>query len=83
MLHIHGWRQGDYGNAECGFCSIGAISESALVHDPRDGYYAARGAFCGAIGTGSVARWNDAPGRTFEEVEAAFLRAIEIAKAEE
>ena len=30
-----------------------------------------------------ISRWNDAPERTFPEVRAAFLKAIELAKAEQ
>ena len=79
-LHAYGWIQDEYGDSECGYCSLGAIAAIGLTYAES---LEASSCLLAATGAASVDGWNDTPGRTFEEVEAAFLRAIEIAEADE
>ena len=41
----------------------------------------AEGIFSRVISDRFISRWNDAPGRTWPEIRAAFLKAIELAEA--
>jgi len=95
LLEERGWTQGVYarvGDRPChpwadnptSFCSAGAVMAASQCV-AQDGYShlaeKAVIALQGAIG-GTVAFFNDAPGRTKDEVLAAFDRAIEIAERE-
>ena len=60
----------------CAWCALGAIeaASDALVTD-YNARHLAKGALYLAIGSNSIALWNDAPERTPAEVEAAMLKA--------
>lgn len=76
-----GWTQGVYANASGRCCAMGALNHSWYVDDCA--YFLNQ-----AIGgepefpdeLAHVFRWNDVPGRTFEEVKAVYLKAIELAE---
>ena len=68
-----GWAQGCYRNTRGQVCALGAI-EAATGRMGAEGEPAAA-ALTLAVG-GRLAAWNDAPGRTVEEVLSAFDRAI-------
>lgn len=84
-LQDHGWcATGPYGNA--GEVCVG----SALHNTMGEQWAGAAGFLMGTVlgvepsyvdGYG-IGRWNDTPGRTLDEVLAAFDRAIELAIAE-
>lgn len=90
----NGWAQHQFGSGDRCKCAIGAV-ESAVIAliggDARPSetpYLEARSALTRTI-TGadddsrnwSIISWNDAPDRTFPEVETVFERAIELAEA--
>lgn len=81
LIDKHGWVQGVYGNPEKGFCIIGAISRACW----DDGVtFETQTAMEGdlqrhAPGYESLVAFNDAKGRTKEEVLALFDRAIQEA----
>ena len=60
----------------CSWCSTGAVLHVASMFVPAR-VYALR-FLREAIGQYSIVGWNDAPGRTKEEVLAGFDRAIEL-----
>jgi len=63
-------------NADC-FCSVGAIKRaSGDTSDSAIGHHGAWEALSRTTNSESVMEWNDTPGRTKEEVLAAFDRAI-------
>lgn len=72
----HWWR-GKFGQQNACECPITAISR---VINRVEAGWDAREAFRKAIGDTDISTWNDAPERTFEEVRAAFDRAIKIAQ---
>ena len=76
-LQAHGWIQGSYGDTESGLCSLGAIDAQYPPHDVLMDAYRM---FSDVVGEPVIARWNDAEGRTFEQVESAFRRAIRFAE---
>jgi hypothetical protein len=62
------------------FCSVGRIDKAGLCRKSKAYNYLAR-----AIGIESesyIPAWNDAPERTKEQVDAAFLAAAELAEKE-
>ena len=66
----------------CDFCVVTACGAAC----PTYSIAPALDKFREAIGLSKYAavdNWNDAPERTFPEVRAAFLKAIELAKAEQ
>lgn len=73
-LRVHGWvqRMGDPGGPRC---AVGAVISVHQGPERLDAY----AAFADAAGIDlralSIGDWNDAPGRTAEEVIAAFERA--------
>jgi hypothetical protein len=71
------WIKFAYGDAERGYCCSGVLGGGGNVDSPEY-QYLARG---GEIKTG-VCNWNDAPERTYADVEAAFQKAIALAEAE-
>lgn len=73
-----GWCQGTFEDGEGRCCSIGAINRAS----PPCGQWPALLSFGDVVG-GSVFVWNDAPGRTLEEVLAAFDKAIAAEEAKE
>jgi hypothetical protein len=74
-----------YGTADAvGVCVITALGDAAHLPNGND-YELARKYFRDAVPlpkTISIPEWNDTPGRTKAEVEAAFDRAIELARAD-
>ena len=82
-IEKHGWIQNSYGSDEIGFCSSGAIQ--SFVGLPRNQCarlcHPAMIAVRNAVGEYCIPEWNDRPGRTKEEVLAAFDKAIALAEA--
>lgn len=97
LIAEKGWTQEVYSRDVCGrsslteefdgnpvcFCADGAIRRATHMHQARIEARAVLGKVVGARGVSGfeVWRWNDEPGRTKEEVLAAFDRAIELAGA--
>ncbi|RJQ09405.1 MAG: hypothetical protein C4558_06295 [Dehalococcoidia bacterium] len=81
-LEEDGWTQGEFGVDRSPHCVVGAL---VRVRDALgDVQIGAPEAFLArAVGRHSIIAWNDAPGRTVEEVYAAFDKAIALAEAEE
>ena len=77
-----GWVQYTYEHeadgAPIAWCAAGAISRQHLSVNESAGAYLLLRRVCGE----TVSAWNDAPGRTKEEVLAAFDRAIALAERE-
>lgn len=71
LIEERGWCQGSM-LSPSGYCALGAIG---VAGDYRDIAYKARDKFSAVVG--SVATWNDWPGRTKEEV-IAKLRSVAI-----
>lgn len=72
----------------CRVCAIGGLRAamtgdpfSALGGDPL--FVEARGFLVNAIGSNSVVNWNDANGRTEEDVLGLFFKAAELAERAE
>lgn len=86
----NGWAQGQFGSGDRCKCAVGAINEVMDEDYSARADARAREALCDAIGAvvgtygpgATIINWNDTPGRTFSEVEAAFERAIELAEAD-
>lgn len=88
LLVEKGWTQGYYAHDAAGndteantkdavcFCALGALARVRGVSFPSDVDPMAL-ALCRVIGTRDVDSWNDAPGRTAEEVIAALLAAAD------
>lgn len=75
-IEKYGWVQGMLGTEEVGFCAIGAMdyaTPSALIWSINSDAVVKLQTMLGR----SVAEWNDAPGRTKEEVLVVFRKAIE------
>jgi hypothetical protein len=90
LLLTKGWTQGvmarnaggsptpcQWEDAAC-FCIMGAISRASEGDDDSPGFKAI-GAFVGSYRR-QIAGWNDAPGRTLDEVIAVLNRAIADAR---
>jgi len=86
LLETKGWTQGAYARGKSGrvvkqprnavcFCGIGAISVAAGGNTDDDLGYDAYKALERIVGSG-FPHYNDAPGRTKEEVLAVFDKAI-------
>jgi hypothetical protein len=76
----HGWIQGTVGDSDGATCAMGAISYVAIKAHPSVSAFA-RIAFGSSFNHpndayGAIADWNDAPGRTFDEVIALFDRVL-------
>lgn len=83
VIRARGWRQHDYGEESGPVCAVGALNV-AMGGDPWDdhGPYTAEERLRQFLGWGdSVSRWNDARGRTVEEVIAALEKAASLAEA--
>lgn len=91
LLENYGWIQEDVGGAETGFCALGAVTEAVeLCSSARyDAYYAARSALMYTVQSSEfgchdgVIQFNDAPGRTKEEVLNLFNQTIARLEAEQ
>jgi hypothetical protein len=71
LIEKHGWVQGKRGHANIGYCAVGAVVNSTMD-------YWASGKAITAMEKQvpyGVASWNDAPGRTKEEVIAMMRKA--------
>ena len=70
-LRKYGWIQWETGNHGGPRCALGALESVDIdsVYDDAE-YRLLR-----TVGASSVVKWNDAPGRTVEEVIAAFEKA--------
>lgn len=81
LLEARGWCQGEATSPDGRHCIIGALD---MVTHPAGGtdLYWDTQAFLRKVLGGSIAVWNDAPGRTFEEVKAKLIEAEEKLKAE-
>lgn len=82
----HGWCShgaGDSYGRVCVASAIAAVSVAKL-HSGTAGWLMGKalGVFPSRIDGYTIGRWNDAPGRTYAEVLAAFDRAIELALAD-
>lgn len=84
-LETHGWRQHDVGEHGSPCCVLGAIAEAAGQGDTSNMHYLAASRALHEVvgGNTSVIAWNDAPGRTVEEVTAALRSAAQTATEEE
>lgn len=79
LINISGWKQGEYGDEDQGFCTVGA-----LVHADKDGdfdtYVSAAKALKQALKDSGyitdVAAWNDAATRTKDQVLDIFDKAV-------
>ena|SRR5690606_11551681 len=79
LIEEFGWIQGNYGSKEVGFCSAGAICECEGEGFPEPAVEDACDAFDDAVdgdGYYGTVSFNDAPGRTKEEVLKMFDQAI-------
>lgn len=82
ILLARGWCQGQMRDAEGHFCAVGALREAERREDysPHQDHGALdaqiRSALLDAMGTASVAGYNDAHDRTLTEVIAKFDEAI-------
>lgn len=76
LLDSVGWIQHDGGNSKIGFCALGALNLTALGWNMFNN---CKLSLARAMGTASykIVEWNDKPGRTKEEVLAAFRKTIE------
>lgn len=75
------WIQGNFLGVDAECCALGAIWKAAFRSDP-EGLMEESGRryLRKALNVINVADWNDAPGRTFAEVKAAFEKAITLAE---
>lgn len=89
-IRRRGWHQGDYGSdysvpETCAVCSVGAISAATSGSPWLPTSTSGNQALCiltDAINLEDVVPWNDAEGRTVEEVLDAFERAAVAAEGE-
>lgn len=77
ILNNEGWIQGSYGGHKTGYCLIGALHTAAYDIDSNlyDGAYGKVAHFLtidNNVTKQTLPRWNDAKGRTKEEVIAAL-----------
>lgn len=79
LIEKHGWRQFDLGDPTRGFCILGAMLEAAKHGGHTDAALVCDAANRLAAQTGqrmwTVAQWNNAPGRTKEQVISAMRAA--------
>jgi hypothetical protein len=87
-LREHGWQQHSLGADGRARCAVGALY-SAAGDEYTTGAFTARAKRCVEDGIGdpglggALPAWNDAQGRTIDDVIAAFERAAEAAEREE
>lgn len=75
LIQKHGWVQGHLGNERVGFCVVGAIEHSAMIHDVSS--WTLRRAVGRTLRRPSfIETWNDAPWRRQDTVMRLFDRAI-------
>jgi hypothetical protein len=90
VMLARGWTTGtsiNHVNEVCVYGALaiagGAMPTAELQYPYARGESEARRVFLKAVGSGSIIIWNDATGRTPEQVLAAFDAAIALAEAEE
>lgn len=79
LINISGWKQGEYGGEDQGFCTFGA-----LVHADADGDFETHSAAAKALRQAlkdsgyitNVVAWNDAETRTKDQVLDIFDKAV-------
>ncbi len=76
LLIDKGWCQGKYKNFDGQYCSLGAINAVTKSNKLQE---EARKILKGVLPI-QISNWNDAPGRTKQQVLGAFKRAITLAK---
>lgn len=90
LIEERGWCRREYKDTRGCYCSLGAcyvasgyeVEGASVLHDGDVTAYAtAEKALERAIDS-AVIRWNDSPGRTKDEVLAAFDKAIALAEQE-
>ena len=83
-LRVFGWRQGGTVPRSPCRCAIGALWMVA-AHEGHlaEAGYAVRERMARLLDVGSIAVWNDAPGRTADEVIATFVRTAQSLEVEE
>lgn len=74
LLEAQGWTQMPYSIFDGPTCAA-----VALYNTDQTFYSAAYSQFATANHINDIVGWNDIPGRTFAEIRAAFLKAIEAA----
>lgn len=85
-IETHGWSRRQYGSERVGFCMVGALNYAAFGDpvgasfgdDSSEALFVAcdvEAALVRVTGAGYVPKWNDAPGRTKEEVLWAMRKA--------
>lgn len=84
-LETFGWTQGSFGyilRSDMGkcVCALGAMNAAADLLDKEAILDELEDALAGVVG-GPVIDWNDAKGRTVEDVEAVFTAAIKNRQA--
>jgi hypothetical protein len=84
LIEDRGWGRGDGANSPRGcYCVLTAIAGDEKVYHYDAVRFFERANGIGPTESGiSVIGWNDAPGRTQEEVLAAFDKAITLAEQE-
>lgn len=85
FIRSYGWIQGDFGSKDRGACTYGAIAKTLPRKSDGSSTITDRVAFADAIdcfyrsgviaGYDSIAQWNDARGRTKDQVLEAFAKA--------
>jgi hypothetical protein len=88
-IEQRGWTQGGWGGADhdslgCGPCCLGIAVQRAMYGRTRTGDVVTEAAWAfmlKAIGSSKPSSWNDAVGRTKEDVLAALDRALELASS--
>jgi len=76
-LEQHGWCQGQMFGPDDSVCAVGAIAEVTRADTDYDHYSEALEVAMSYVGGGPVSQWNDAPGRTKEDVIAMLRAAAE------
>ena len=74
------WFQGDANGPNGSRCALGAIDDGGRIEFSGPIFSALTGMLEEAIGGTAVVPWNDDPSRTFEDVRAAFQKAIRSEK---
>lgn len=80
IIERDGWCQGDYRDGKKR-CAVGAIADARPPDWPDRLFDAVDSAIEAVVGTAILPDWNDAPGRTKDEVIAALLSAANQAES--
>lgn len=82
VLERDGWRQGELVDSYGCRCVLGAMDAAAPLRR-EDAVEQMWNALADVVGTRAIVKWNDAPGRTADEVIAALRTAADRAEAEQ